>query len=47
MPFCGTQNISVSRVEMKLGVTPNGILKVDLVIALNRILTHIRTPLQR
>jgi hypothetical protein len=39
--------MSVLRVETKLGVTPNGILKIGLVIALNRTLTHIRTPLQR
>jgi hypothetical protein len=37
MSFCGTQNISVLRVEIKLGVNPNSIQKVDLVIALNRI----------
>jgi hypothetical protein len=40
MFFCGTQNISVLRVEMNLGVTPNDIPKVDLAIALNRILTY-------
>jgi hypothetical protein len=43
MQFCGTQTISVVRVEMKLVVTPNRIAKVDLEIVLNRILTHIRT----
>jgi len=31
--------------EIKLGVTPNGIPKVDFAIALNRVLTHIRIPL--
>jgi hypothetical protein len=36
MPFRGIQNISVLCVEMKLGVTPNGIPMVDLAIALNR-----------
>jgi hypothetical protein len=39
MPFCGTQNISVLRAEIKLGVAPNGIPKVDFAIALNRILS--------
>jgi hypothetical protein len=36
MPFYGTQNISVLHVQMKFVVTPNGIRKVDLAIALNR-----------
>jgi hypothetical protein len=47
MPFFRTQNSSVLHVEMKLGVSSNGIAKVDLTIALNRILTHIRTPLRQ
>jgi hypothetical protein len=40
MPFRGTQNISVWRIEIKLEVIPNGIPKVNLAIALNRILIH-------
>jgi hypothetical protein len=46
MRLYGTQNILVLRLEMKLGTTPNGISKVDLAIALNEILTHIRTSLR-
>jgi len=46
MPFCGTQTILVLCVEMQLGVTSNSIPKVDLTIALNRILTHIHTMTQ-
>jgi hypothetical protein len=44
MPFCGPENISVSHVGIKLGVTFNDIPKVDFAIALCRILAHIRTP---
>jgi hypothetical protein len=44
MRFCGIQYISVLHAEIKLGVTPNGIPKVDLAISLNRIFTHTRTP---
>ncbi len=44
MPFCDPQNISVFRVGIKFGLTPSDISKVDFATALNRILTHTRTP---
>ncbi len=44
MPFCGSQNISFFRVEIKLEVIRNDIPKVDFAIAVNRISTNGRTP---
>ncbi len=38
MPLCGTENISVFSVGIKLGVTPNYISIADFATALNRIL---------
>ncbi len=44
MLICGSQNISFFHIEIKLEVARNDITKVDFMIALNRILTHARTP---
>jgi len=46
MSFCGTQNISVLCIEIKLGVIPNVIAKVHLAAALNRISIHPRREVQ-
>jgi hypothetical protein len=45
--FLCSQNISVFSIEMKLGVILSDISNGNFATALNRILTHTRTPVRK